>query len=159
AKDIALGLNFDDVAPLGDPEEVQVSGSERTTFFPVVASTAKQFGLTIRPDAFPEAGYYYRSDHFSLARVGVPAFSVNEGRKFKGRTREWGDQQAEDYTAHRYHQPSDEYRPEMDFTGDAKMARFGFALGWKAASQPGSIGWHPGDEFEPARKSSEAGSH
>ncbi|HYA97702.1 MAG TPA: peptidase M28, partial [Methylomirabilota bacterium] len=56
---------------------------------------------------------------------------------------------------HHYHQPSDEYRPEMDFTGDAKMARFGFALGWKAASAKELQGWHAGDEFEPARKASQ----
>jgi Zn-dependent M28 family amino/carboxypeptidase len=157
ARDIMLDLNFDDVAPLGDPQETEVVGSERTTFYPVVAATARQFGLAIRPDSNPEAGYYYRSDHFSLARVGIPAFSVNEGEKFKGHPAEWGAQQAKLYTEKHYHQPSDEYRPEMDFTGDAKLARFGFALGWKAASQPGRIAWRPGDEFEAARKASQAG--
>jgi len=157
AKDIMLDLNFDDVPPLGEPEEAEVAGSERTTFYPVVAATAREFGLVIRPDARPEAGHYYRSDHFSLARVGVPSFSVNEGEKFKGHPAEWGAQQAAEYTEKRYHQPTDEYRPEMDFTGDAKMARFGFALGWKAASQPGSIGWLSGDEFEASRKASLSG--
>jgi hypothetical protein len=68
--------------------------------------------------------------------------------------------QAEDYTAKHYHQPSDEYHPSMDFTGDAAMARFGFALGWKAASMQQEIGWVKGDEFEPAReKSIAAGQH
>ena len=152
---ITLDLNFDGVAPLGDPEEVEVSGAERTTFYPVVQETAGSFGLKIRPDAHPEAGYYYRSDHFSFARVGVPGFSVNEGRKFAGQTEGWGEQQYNDYLEHRYHQPSDEYRPEMDFTGDAKLARFGFTLGWKAATQPALIGWKPGDEFETARKKSQ----
>ena len=68
--------------------------------------------------------------------------------------------QAEDYTAKHYHQPSDEYQPSMDFTGNAVMARFGFALGWKAASAPQEIGWLKGDEFESAReKSLAAGQH
>ena len=159
AKDIMLDLNFDDVPPLGEPEETELVGSERTTFYPVVAATAREFGLVIRPDARPEAGHYYRSDHFSLARVGVPAFSVNEGQKFKGHPAEWGQQKAEEYTEKHYHQPSDEYHPEMDFTGGVKMARFGFVLGWKAASQPGAIGWKSGDEFEAARKASVAGTH
>src|SRR6266705_5370698 len=70
---IALDLNYDDVPPLGSPEEVEVSGSERTTFYPTVQATAKDFRLAIRADAHPEAGHFYRSDHFSLARVGIPA--------------------------------------------------------------------------------------
>jgi Zn-dependent M28 family amino/carboxypeptidase len=154
---ISLDLNYDDVPPLGSPEEVEVSGSERTTFYPVVEAMAKNFRLKIRPDSRPEAGHYYRSDHFSLARVGIPAFSVNEGTKYKGHDAAWGTQQAEEYTKKHYHQPSDEYHSSMDFTGDAAMARFGFALGWEAASQSKLVGWQKGDEFEAARMKSVAG--
>ncbi len=152
---ISVDLNFDDVPPLGTPEEVEVSGAERTTFYPVVQAAAKDFGLAIRPDPRPEAGHYYRSDHFSLARVGVPSFSINEGIKFAGHPAEWGEAQAKDYTEHRYHQPSDEYKPEMDFTGDAVIAKFGFVLGFSAAALPQLAGWVPGDEFEQARKQSQ----
>lgn len=152
---IALDLNYDDVPAIGDPEEVEASGAERTTFNPVVEATAKEFGFGIRPDPRPEAGHYYRSDHFSLARVGVPSFSITEGIKFKGHPADWGEAQAKDYTEHRYHQPSDQYQPDMDFTGDAAMGRFGFALGMKAATMPGLVGWQTGDEFEAARKSSQ----
>jgi Zn-dependent M28 family amino/carboxypeptidase len=151
---ISLDLNYDDVPPLGSPEEVEVSGAERTTFFPEIEAMAKTFRLAIRPDSRPEAGHYYRSDHFSLARVGIPSFSINEGTKYKGHDAAWGMQQAEEYTSKHYHQPSDEYHPSMDFTGDAAMARFGFALGWEAASQPKLVGWQKGDEFEPARAKS-----
>jgi len=152
---ISVDLNFDDVPPLGTPEEVEVSGAERTTFYPVVQGTAKDFGLAIRPDSRPEAGHYYRSDHFSLARVGVPSFSINEGTKFAGHPAEWGEAQARDFTEHRYHQPSDEYKPEMDFTGDAVIAKFGFVLGFSAAALPQLASWVPGDEFEQARKQSQ----
>ncbi|MBZ5655695.1 MAG: M28 family peptidase [Acidobacteriia bacterium] len=151
---ISLDLNFDDVMPLGAPEQVEVSGAERTTFYPTVQATATDFRFAIRPDARPEAGHYYRSDHFSLARVGIPAFSINEGIKFKGHDEAWGLAQEEDYTAHRYHQPSDEYRSGMDWTADAAMARFGFALGWEAANQQQLVGWRKGDEFEKARLAS-----
>ena len=151
AKEISLDLNYDDVPPLGVPEEVNVAGAERTTFYPTVESTAKDFGLKIVPDAQPGAGHYYRSDHFSFARAGVPAFSIDEGAKYQGHTREWGLDQAKEFVAKRYHQPSDEYYPEMDFRGDAVMARFGVALGWLAADQPTLIGWKPGDEFAKAR--------
>jgi Zn-dependent M28 family amino/carboxypeptidase len=152
---IALDLNYDDVKPLGAPEEVQVSGAERTTFYPVVEATAKEFRLAIRPDALPEAGHFYRSDHFSLARVGIPSFSINEGMKYKGHTEAWGLDQERDYVEKHYHQPSDEYHPEMDFTGDSAMARFGFALGWEAASLPKLIEWQKSDEFEAARAKSQ----
>ena len=154
---ISLDLNYDDVPPLGSPEEVEVSGAERTTFYPAIEAMAKTFRLKIRPDSHPEAGHYYRSDHFIFARVGIPAFSVNEGTKYKGHDAAWGMQQAEEYTSKHYHQPSDEYRPSMDFTGDAAMARFGFVLGWEAASQSKPVGWQKGDEFEAARLASQNG--
>jgi Zn-dependent M28 family amino/carboxypeptidase len=152
---ISLDVNYDDVKPLGSPEQVEVAGAERTTFYPSVQTTAADFRFAIRPDAFPEAGHYYRSDHFSLARVGIPAFSVNEGVKFKGHDEAWGVAQEQDFVAHRYHQPSDEYLPGMDWTSDAAMARFGFALGWEAASQVRLIDWKKGDEFEKARRDSQ----
>ena len=148
---ITLDLNYDDLPPLGSPEEVEVSGAERTTFYKTVEATAKDFRLVIRPDAHPEAGHFYRSDHFSLARVGIPAFSVNEGIKYKGHDEAWGLKQDEEYNQKHYHQPSDEYHPMMDFTGDATMARFGFLLGWQASSMPQLVGWEKGDEFEGAR--------
>ena len=154
---ITLDLNYDALAPLGDPEEVEVSGAERTTFYPTVETMANTFGLAIRGDSRPEAGHYYRSDHFSLARVGVPSFSISEGLKYKGHDAAWGEAQAQDYVDHHYHQPSDEYRAEMDFTGLAKMARFGFLLGEQAAMTAELQGWQAGDEFEAARKKSEAG--
>jgi Zn-dependent M28 family amino/carboxypeptidase len=155
ASHIMLDLNYDDVPPLGEPEETEIAGSERMDFYPVAEATAKDFRLAIQPDSRPEAGHYYRSDHFSLARVGIPSFSINAGMKYRDHPAEWGMQQAEEYTAKHYHQPSDEYRPEMDFRSDAVMARFGLALGWKAAMLPQLIEWQPGDEFEAARKDSE----
>lgn len=152
ASQITLDLNYDMLNPIGIPTAAEVSGAERTTFYPEVEKTAKAFNLTIEPDQFPGAGHYYRSDHFSLARVGIPAFSIGQGTTYEGHPAEWGKQQMEDFTAHRYHQPSDEYRPNMDFRGDAKMAQFGFILGWEASALPHTIGWQPGDEFEAARK-------
>ena len=151
ARNISLDLNYDDIQPLGVPQQLVVSGAERTSAYPLVEKVAKEFGLAIQPDNHPEAGHYYRSDHFSMARVGVPAFSVNEGALFKGHDLTWGEEKQRDYVAHRYHQPSDEYRPDMDFRADAEMAKFGLILGWEVANQPGLVAWKPGDEFEKAR--------
>jgi Zn-dependent M28 family amino/carboxypeptidase len=155
AGQIALDLNYDAVEPFGDPKQVSVSGAERTTFYPTVQAAAQQFGLAIVPDAHPEAGTYYRSDHFSLARVGIPAFSVDEGTLYAGHDAAWGLAKEDDYTAHRYHTPNDNYTPDMDFTGDAKVARFGMTLGWDVLTAPGTVEWKPGDEFAPARERSE----
>jgi Zn-dependent M28 family amino/carboxypeptidase len=147
-----LDLNYDDLPPIGIPEDVEVVGAERTSFYPMVEEVAREFNLTIRPDSRPEAGHYYRSDHFSLGRVGIPAFSINEGMKYKGHDMTWGEAQAKDYVSNRYHQPTDEYKSDMDFQGDALMAEFGYALGEKAASAAGVPVWLPGDEFEAAQK-------
>ncbi len=155
ARDISLDLNFDDIQPLGEPLQLVVSGAERTTVFPAVQAVAQSFGMAIQPDDHPEAGHYYRSDHFSMARVGVPAFSVNQGALFKGHDLVWGEEKEKDYVTHRYHQPSDEYRADMDFTADAKLAKVGLVLGWEVANQPELAGWQPGDEFEKARKSAQ----
>jgi len=93
----SLDLNYDALAPLGEPEEVEVSGAERMTFYPAVEAEAKEFKLVIKPDAKPGAGHYYRSDHFSLARVGIPSFSISEGMKFHGHDTAWGEAQAKNY--------------------------------------------------------------
>jgi Zn-dependent M28 family amino/carboxypeptidase len=156
AKQLSLGLNFDDIPPLGIPQEVTVAGAERTTFYPTVESTAKAFGLAIVADSNPGAGHYYRSDHFSLARVGVPAFSVGPGDLYQGHDQQWGLQKAKDYVARDYHHPSDEYHPDMDFRTDGVIARFGLALGWQAANQATEVGWKQGDEFDKTRKASGA---
>jgi Zn-dependent M28 family amino/carboxypeptidase len=155
ASKISLDLNFDGIRPDGIPEQVQVSGAERTTFYGVVEQTAKEFNLDLRPDANPGAGHYYRSDHFSFARVGVPAFSIQEGLKFKGHPLEWGIQRENEYDEKHYHQPSDQFDPTWDFSGLGELARFGIELGWKAANADELVQWYPGDEFEPARKQSQ----
>jgi Zn-dependent M28 family amino/carboxypeptidase len=151
AAKIALDLNYDAILPMGMPQSVNVAGAERTSFYPTVEKTAAEFGFEIQADAEPGAGHYYRSDHFSMARAGVPAFSINTGVKFAGHTPEWGRAQHEEYTAKHYHRPSDEFSPTMDFTSDAAVAKFGFALGWQAMLIPGSVNWLPGDEFEATR--------
>jgi Zn-dependent M28 family amino/carboxypeptidase len=152
-RDLSLDLNFDELLPIGIPTSVEVNGSERTSFYPVVEKTAAAFGLQIQPDSAPMAGIYYRSDHFSLARVGVPAFSIDEGDLFAGHPEGWGKQQKAEYDAQRYHRPADEYRADMDFRADARLAQFGFLLGWQALSSA-PVTWKPGDEFEAARKKS-----
>jgi len=151
----ALDLNYDMVLPVGVPLQTEMSGAERLNFWPTVESTAKAFGLELVGDPNPGAGHYYRSDHFSLSRAGIPAFSIGQGELFQGHDKAWGHAQYVDYVAHHYHQPSDEYQPGWDFRGNARIAQIGFVLGWLAQSQPGAVEWRPGDEFEAVRKAGE----
>jgi Zn-dependent M28 family amino/carboxypeptidase len=155
---IALDINYDMVLPLGIPQEVNVNGAQRTSFYPEVEKTAKKFKLTIVPDPRPEAGSYYRSDHFSLSRVGIPAFSVEEGTLYAGHDRAWGEARFKNFEDHDYHNFSDNFRPDWDFAGNADLVRFGMDLGWQVISSKKTIVWNKGDEFEATRLASEKGS-
>ena len=148
-----LDLNFDEILPFGQGTTLSAGGAQRTTFFPALEATAKEFGYTIpapRPDT---GGGYYRSDHFSFAHAGVPAFSLNQGGIFKGHDEAWSRKQGADYNRNDYHNVTDNFRPEWDFSGNATLCRLGIALGWQAVAGP-EIAWHAGDKFEAARKAS-----
>jgi Zn-dependent M28 family amino/carboxypeptidase len=155
ARDISLDLNYDMLLPIGVPLSGDLGGAERIDFWPTIKAVAKDFNIELLPDPDPSAGHYYRSDHFSLARAGIPAFSVDEGVLFEGHDEAWGRAQFADFEEHHYHQPSDEYHADWDFRGNAKFARFGFVLGWLASEKAKPVEWQAGDEFETARKASE----
>ena len=155
AGQIALDLNYDAIQPFGESLQTSVDGSERTSFYPTVQATAARFDLAIVPDDHPDAGEYYRSDHFSMAGASAcPRFPSASGTHHRGHDAAWGLKKDDDYVAHRYHNFSDNYTPDMDFTADAKVARFGLELGWQALTAPATISWRPGDEFAPARQKS-----
>ncbi len=150
----ALDLNFDAFYPFGKTRDVHVTGAERTTLWPMVQRDAKEMDLTIKPDAEPGQGNYYRSDHFSLARVGIPAFSIDAGTDYIGKSADFGKKVFEEYNEKHYHQPSDEYHADWDFASMVQMAEFGFKLGIDAANDPQMPTWRPGDEFLAARQRS-----
>jgi Zn-dependent M28 family amino/carboxypeptidase len=150
----ALDLNFDTVHPIGVPESVVVSGAERTTAWPLVQDAARRHGLAIEPDKLSHLGLYYRSDHFALARGGVPAFSVHGGEKIKGKPADYALKHAKEYIDQRYHSPADEYREDWDFRGFPVLIRFALDVGRAAANADRLPTWNPGDEFRPAREQS-----
>lgn len=147
----ALNLNFDTILPLGIPESVVVSGAERTTAWPMIQAQAKKHGLEIEPDKNAHLGFFYRSDHFALARGGVPAFSVFPGEKIKGKPAEFARKAMADYIAKIYHSPSDEYRDDWDFSGYPALLSFAFDVAREAANASALPTWAPGDEFRKAR--------
>lgn len=155
AGQIALDINYDELLPIGIPEQLNVNGAERTSFYPVIEATAKRMDMAIVPDPDPGAGSYFRSDHFSLSRVGIPAFSVGTGVLFQGHSAAWGREVLDDYNEHDYHNFSDNYHAAWDFRGNAKLARFGMELGWEAINAPQTIQWNAGDSLEAVRRASE----
>ncbi len=149
-----VNLNYDGLLPGGRLGNVVLNGAERTSLWPVVQRMAKRFSLRIDPDPAPEQGYFYRSDHFSMAKVGVPAFSINPGEEYLGKPVNYGKELNAAYRADAYHKPTDEFQASWDFGGLEQLGRFGFALGLEAASAQGTSTWQPNDEFLAAREQS-----
>jgi len=154
---IALALNFDGFQPWGRSRDVVMIGAERTSVYPIVEEAARRFGLTIAPDPQPGAGMYYRSDHFSYARVGIPAFSIEEGRDLLGKPPGTGDKLYAEWVERRYHQPTDRYTDDWDVSGMVEFARLGMLIGTNVANSPKMPTWREGDEFLRARQKSGVG--
>ncbi len=144
---IAMGLNIDALHLLGNVGSVSMIGIDRTTFFPTAQRVTKAMNLNIVPDQAPEQGSYYRSDHFSLAKVGVPAFSIKQGNDIAGKPAGWGEAKTKEYRDKHYHQASDEYDPAWDFGAAVQAGRLAFWLGWEAANALDKPMWLPGEEF------------
>jgi Zn-dependent M28 family amino/carboxypeptidase len=153
---IALNINYDAIPEYGRVRDVTLNGVERTTFYPVAQRIAKAMGLNIVPDQEPEQGHYYRSDHFSLGKAGIPAFSVDAGQQVVGKPAGFGKKMSDEYREKRYHQPSDEFDPNWDWSSAVQMAELGYWLGWDAANAATLPNWLPGDEFRATRDRSHA---
>ncbi|HEY8853387.1 MAG TPA: M28 family peptidase [Gemmatimonadaceae bacterium] len=157
ASKIIAALNMDIVPLNGRVRDLNVTGDNKSSLGPALAQLVKSEGIRLSPDAHPEQGHFYRSDHFSFAIAGIPSVSIGGGMDYMGRPAGWGLKQAEDYTAHRYHQPSDEYRSDFDLSGATQLAeivyRFGQSLG-NARTVPT---WNADAEFKAAREASRKG--
>lgn len=147
----ALNLNFDMILPLGVPESVVVTGADRTTVWPVVKAAARKNGLEIEADQRAHLGIFYRSDHFSMAQAGVPAFSVAEGMKIKGKPKGFASKAMKEFNDKAYHSPQDELKPEWNFSGFVVLGRFVLDVAREVADAERLPNWNPGDEFRPAR--------
>jgi Zn-dependent M28 family amino/carboxypeptidase len=147
----AVNINYDAIFFLGKTRDAQLLGVERTTLEPIARQAARALNFRIVPEEHPEQGYYYRSDHFSLAKVGIPAFTLDLGSDVIGKPPGWGEKQEAEYRARHYHQPSDEFNPNWDYSAAEQAAAIGIYIGWQAAIAEALPGWKRGDEFEAAR--------
>jgi len=128
-----------------------VLGETKSSLGPQLAAMVRGDGIRLGPEEHPEAGSFYRSDHFSFAKAGVPAVSIGAGTDIVGRPKGWGAAQAEDYTAHRYHQPSDSYRPDFDLSGAVQLATIVYRFGTLLANSPRVPIWNKDAEFHSPR--------
>jgi peptidase M28-like protein len=151
---IAADINYDGGDIWGKTRDVTYVGKGKTTLDALVDEFAARQGRVVKSDQFPDRGAFYRSDQFSFARVGVPGLYLHTGTDFIDRPAGWGREQIEAFEKTRYHQASDEIKPDWNFDGMILDAQLGFAVGVKVADSDPLPGWVPGDEFEAARKKS-----
>jgi len=149
---IAAEVNYDSGNIWGATRDITFVGLGKSSLDRVAERVAAHEGRVVERDEFPDRGHYYRSDQFSFAKIGVPAFYFDPGTDFIGRPESWGVEQINRYTDRDYHQPSDELTPDWNFDGMVQDARFGFWAGLIVANADELPQWNPGDEFEAARK-------
>ena len=146
----AANVNLDSMNVLGVTNDFIPLGAERSTLKAVVEAVARERHMQVSPDARPEQGSFYRSDHFPFAKVGVPSISLKEGNDYVGHSKEWGAEQFKAYNTAHYHQPSDEYSDSWDFRGLLQETEIAMAIGRRIADMDQKPSFNPTDEF--ARK-------
>jgi Zn-dependent M28 family amino/carboxypeptidase len=149
---VAANINIDGVNYLGATTDMVQLGSERSSIGPMIEAILKERGRTLTGDTHPERGYFFRSDHFSFAKLGVPAISLSEPKKFTGANAAELLKKQEAYNDKDYHQPSDQYDPSWDFTGGVNDMQVLAQLGWRIAQQPDMPKYNAGDQFGEIRK-------
>jgi len=154
---IAANLNYDGGNIWGHTHDVTYIGLGKSSIDQIVTMIAKEQGRVVKPDQFADKGYFYRSDQFNFAKIGVPAMYLDTGTDFIDRPAEWGREQQEHYTEVNYHQPSDEYDSSWNLEGMIEDATLGYWTGLAIANADDMPNWNVGDEFEAVRLDALAG--
>ncbi len=150
----SANINMDAINVLGKTRDIVQIGVGASTLDQIVADVARQQGRTVKPDAEPEKGFFYRSDHFNFAKHGVPAFDPEEGVEFIGKPADWGMKMREEYTKHDYHKPSDKIKEYWDLSGAVEDCQLYLLVGYNVANADKGPEWNPGAEFKAARDAS-----
>jgi hypothetical protein len=148
---IVANINYDGGNVWGHTHDVTYIGLGKSSIDQIATMIAEEQGRVVKPDQFSDKGYFYRSDQFSFAKIGVPAMYLDTGTDFIDRPPEWGREQQNHYTKVNYHQPSDEYDPNWNLDGMVDDAKLGYWTGLAIANANEMPSWNEGDEFEAAR--------
>jgi len=146
-------INMDGLNQWGKTSDYTVIGLGNSTLDDVLSEVLKSENRTVRPDAEPEKGFYYRSDHFEFAKQGVPALDTDAGVEFIGKPADYGMKKRDEYTTNNYHQPSDEVKPDWDLSGAEDDTRVLFKVGYGVAQADKMPEWKAGTEFKAKRDS------
>ncbi len=148
---IAANVNIDGANIWGPTRDVSIIGSGKSTIDDLVREVAGKLGRTVLPDQMPDKGYFYRSDQFNFARIGVPALYLDNGLDFIGKPKDYGRKVVEAWIQTRYHQPSDEYSPGWNLNGQIEDLKLIFRVAYRLANDSSRPTWLPGAEFREIR--------
>lgn len=152
-------INMDGLNVRGLTKDILVIGLGNSTLDDHVKAIASEQGRVVKPDAEPEKGYYYRSDHFNFAKQGVPALDTGSGVDYIGKPEGWGLQMRKKYTTEDYHKPSDQVKPDWDLSGAVQDLQLLFGVGYRVANTDTYPTWNSGTEFKAKRDAMLNGTH
>ncbi len=138
----------------GRTRDIVVVGSGNSTLEEILAEAAGRQGRVTVGDPEPEKGFFYRSDHFEFAKMGVPALYIDSGIDYIGRPAGWGEERRREYTENDYHAPSDEVKPGWELSGLVEDLQLLFDVGYRVAQGDVWPEWYPGTEFRGVREQS-----
>jgi Zn-dependent M28 family amino/carboxypeptidase len=144
-------INVDGINQWGRTSDLTVIGLGASDLDDYAREIALEQNRVLKPDAEPEKGFYYRSDHFNFAKKGVPAFDPDAGVEFIGKPAGYGQQKRDEYTKVDYHAPSDHVKDDWDLSGAAEDGKLFLAMGYRIANADRFPEWKPGNEFKAAR--------
>lgn len=154
---IVAVLNLDSMNMWGETDDIVLVGGERSDLWDVVSEAAAMLDMEVKPDPRPEVGGFFRSDHFSFAKVGIPATSLGAGDSYRGRPAGWGAEHSREWTTRTYHQPSDEYEESWVYDGVLQEMMISLMTGLHIARSEAWIEWKPGDPFGRIRQERRGG--
>jgi Zn-dependent M28 family amino/carboxypeptidase len=155
-QNVLANINMDGFNQWGRTKDLVVVGYGNTTLEDILADVVRPSGRVLAPDPEPEKGYFYRSDHFEFAKMGVPALYLDSGEDFVGKDPSYGKQKRDEYTTKDYHKPSDEVKPDWDLSGAVEDARALFEVGYRVTMATTWPTWKGRTEFK-ARRDSRVG--
>jgi Zn-dependent M28 family amino/carboxypeptidase len=151
-RDTLAVINMDGLNVLGRTRDITEIGLGNSQLDDYIGGAAADQGRTVRPDPEPEKGFYFRSDHFNFAKLGVPALDPHSGVDYIGRPEGWGLEKLDEYTAHDYHKPSDVVKPDWDLAGAVEDLQLFFSVGYRVADAGRFPEWSPDSEFRARRE-------